>query len=187
MALESKNQTLASEFVTIKARVKAEMLRRSHDGSLKKYAGEEYDYSVAPTPGGQLLPEHFNKIIEPLNAVKPTGFETVSSGDQAMSIKDIETALSEMEKFPMSGSSSGRTDCQGSCSGLCYSHCWNSCSGCGYSCSTDCSGDCSDACNLNCAGSCGACSGCDSNCWGGCSGSCWGYQTGGSGSGYWIK
>lgn len=187
MALESKNQTLSSDFIAIKARVKAEMLRRSHNGSLKKYAGEDYDYNITPTAGGQLLPEHFNKIIEPLNAVKPTGLETVSPGDHAISIKDADVILSEMEKFPIGGDSSHRTDCQGNCSGLCYASCWNSCSGCGYSCSTDCSGDCSDACNLNCASSCGACSGCSSNCWGGCSGNCYGYQTTGTYSGHQIK
>ena len=63
MALASKNQTLASDFVSLKARVKSEMLRRCHAGSLKGYAGTDYEYTVQPEKGGQLLSEHVNKIV----------------------------------------------------------------------------------------------------------------------------
>ena len=163
MALESKNQTLASDFVSLKARVKAEMLRRCHTGSLKSYAGSDYEYTVKPEKGGRLLPEHVNKIIVPINAIKPTGLDQVVTGDQALSIDYISEQLSTHESYPMRGSG---TDCVGSCSGLCSSGCWNSCSGCGGACSHSCSGDCEGSCDGSCDG------GCDTTCSGGCQGHC---------------
>ena len=174
MALAPKNQTLASDFVSLKARVKSEMLRRCHTGSLKGYAGTDYEYTVQPEKGGQLLSEHVNKIVVPINAIKPTGLEQVVVGDQALSIDYISEQLSNHENYPMRGSG---TDCAGSCSGLCSSGCWNSCSGCGGSCSYSCSGGCDDTCSGGCDGSCGtSCwrDGCTSNCTAACRMDCTG-------------
>ena len=41
---------------TLKAKVKAEMLRRSKSGSVAAYGGADYDYSVAPGPGTSPCP-----------------------------------------------------------------------------------------------------------------------------------
>lgn len=65
MALNSQNQILASDFVSLKARVKAEMNRRRYSGSLTSYAGTAYDYTENPTSGGVIKPEHANKLIIP--------------------------------------------------------------------------------------------------------------------------
>ena len=158
MSLASKNVILASDFVSLKARVKAEMNRRCRSGSLTSYAGTSYDYSVTPVSNGKILPEHLNKLTTPVNAISNCGISEKQSGDVIPALDDFDTKLSSHEAFPMRGSG---TDCASGCSGLCSSGCWNSCSGCGGSCSYDCSG---------CSGTCSG--GCDTTCSGGCDGSC---------------
>ena len=200
MALTAGQQCLAEDFINFKARVKAEMLRRSYAGSLTAYGGSTYDYNNPPATGGQMKTEHINKIITPMNAVNTTGMEAQKVGDQADSIQSLNTILTNYENFPLYGSG---TDCASSCSGLCSNTCGNTCSGCGYgcgvgcsgSCSGGCSGDCSGGCSCTCSGSCGdgctqacgTCNGCSTNCWGGCSGNCWGVSSTGSGNGSWVK
>lgn len=174
MSLASKNIILASDFVSLKARVKAEMNRRCHSGSLTSYAGTNYDYSVTPASNGKILPEHLNKLTTPVNAISNCGIAEKQSGDVIPALDDFNTKLSSHEAFPMRGSG---TDCASSCSGLCSSGCWNSCSGCGGSCSYSCSGGCDNTCSGGCDGSCGgACwkDGCTSNCTAACRMDCTG-------------
>lgn len=189
MALIKQNQTLASDFVSLKARVKAEMQRRKYTGSLAKYAGVEWDYIVQPTVGEKLLPEHYNKIIEPLNAIAPTGYDNaVSQGIHAIAIKAAFDKLAEYEKK----STGGATDCAASCSGLCYTSCGSDCSitcgGCDYWCSTSCSGGCDTTCTSTCQSECQAkCGGqcgvqCGYSCYLSCRGNC-GKNCSGSSSG----
>lgn len=187
MALNSQNQILASDFVSLKARVKAEMNRRCRSGSLTAYAGAAYDYSVVPANGVIVKPEHLNKLVVPINAISPSGYTEKAAGDAVPELATLDAKLAAHEAYPMRGSGS---DCASGCSGLCSSGCYNSCSGCGGSCSYDCSGcsgtctgDCEGTCSGDCSTSCGgACwrDGCTSNCTaacrmdctGGCKGNC---------------
>ena len=187
MALNSQNQILASDFVSLKARVKAEMNRRCRSGSLTAYAGAAYDYSVLPANGVIVKPEHLNKLVVPINAISPSGYTEKAAGDAVPELATLDAKLAAHEAYPMRGSGS---DCASGCSGLCSSGCYNTCSGCGGSCSYDCSGcsgTCSGGCDTTCSGSCsgscgGACwrDGCTSNCTaacrmdctGGCKGNC---------------
>lgn len=187
MALNSQNQILASGFVSLKARVKAEMNRRCRSGSLTAYAGAAYDYSVVPANGVIVKPEHLNKLVVPINAISPSGYTEKAAGDAVPELATLDAKLAAHEAYPMRGSGS---DCASGCSGLCSSGCYNSCSGCGGSCSYDCSGcsgtctgDCEGTCSGGCSTSCGgACwrDGCTSNCTaacrmdctGGCKGNC---------------
>lgn len=187
MALNSQNQILASDFVSLKARVKAEMNRRCRSGSLTAYAGTAYDYSVVPANGVIVKPEHLNKLVVPINAISPSGYTEKAAGDAVPELATLDAKLAAHEAYPMRGSGS---DCASGCSGLCSSGCYNSCSGCGGSCSYDCSGcsgtctgDCEGTCSGGCSTSCGgACwrDGCTSNCTaacrmdctGGCKGNC---------------
>lgn len=187
MALNSQNQILASDFVSLKARVKAEMNRRCRSGSLTAYAGSAYDYSVVPANGVIVKPEHLNKLVVPINAISPSGYTEKAAGDAVPELATLDAKLASHEAYPMRGSGS---DCASGCSGLCSSGCYNTCSGCGGSCSYDCSGcsgTCSGGCDTTCSGSCsgscgGACwrDGCTSNCTaacrmdctGGCKGNC---------------
>jgi len=187
LALNSQNQILASDFVSLKARVKAEMNRRCRSGSLTAYAGAAYDYSVVPANGVIVKPEHLNKLVVPINAISPSGYTEKAAGDAVPELATLDAKLAGHEAYPMRGSGS---DCASGCSGLCSSGCYNSCSGCGGSCSYDCSGcsgtctgDCEGTCSGGCSTSCGgACwrDGCTSNCTaacrmdctGGCKGNC---------------
>lgn len=187
MALNSQNQILASDFVSLKARVKAEMNRRCRSGSLTAYAGSAYDYSVVPANGVIVKPEHLNKLVVPINAISPSGYTEKAAGDAVPELATLDAKLAAHEAYPMRGSGS---DCASGCSGLCSSGCYNNCSGCGGSCSYDCSGcsgtctgDCEGTCSGGCSTSCGgACwrDGCTSNCTaacrmdctGGCKGNC---------------
>ena len=183
MALTTGNAILASDLVAIKARVKAEMLRRNQVGSLTAYGGSSYDYTVTPTAGGKILPEHWNKLITPMNAMVNTGLSTVSSGQKIPPLNTINTLLTQAEGYSITGSS---TNCKSSCSGLCVGTCKTVCGG---GCSGGCSGGCTDSCTDNCTGCTGDCKGgchktckndcakgcawtCNSNCSGGCKADC---------------
>lgn len=172
MSLSAKEQCLAQEMIDIKARVKAEMNRRSRNGSLVAYAGTDYDYTVAPEAGGQMLTEHVNKIVVPMNAITASGMEEQVVGDQAMAMDGIDAKLTVYEVEPMQKNAT--SSCSGACSGLCVGGCYNNCSGCGSSCSYNCSGECNTTCSTNCGvDGCSDCTGsCKGGCYKGCTGSC---------------
>lgn len=168
MSLSAKEQCLAQEMIDLKARVKAEMNRRCHNGSLTAYAGADYDYTVAPEAGGQMFTEHVNKIVVPMNAITASGMEEQVVGDQAMAMDGIDAKLTVYEAEPMRNNAT--SSCSGACSGLCVGRCYNNCSGCGSSCSSNCSTNCGvDGCS-NCTGYCKG--GCNTTCTGGCKGTC---------------
>lgn len=177
MALNPKNQQLAQDFNDLKARVKAEMQRRQGTNSLVSYADAEYDYTIVPAKGEQLRTEHVNKIITPMDAITPTGYEQFEIGDQAVSIADLETRMDAHET--MSTAQGAATDCQGGCNGLCSSGCFSGCSGCtgcsgcGGSCSRNCTGNCDTECD-----GCDGCTGCDNctGCGSGCATECEGCE-----------
>ena len=162
MSLESKNTILASDFVSLKARVKAEMNRRRYVGSLVSYAGTAYDYSVIPISGGVISTEHINKLVTPVNAIAASGYTAKNSGDIVQELSVFSTKLKAHESQALYGA----TDCASSCSGLCSSACSGTCSGC-----SGCSG--CGGCDTTCSGSCiGGCEGCGSGCSAGCAPSC---------------
>ena len=184
MSFSKGNAILASELVSIKARVKAEMLRRNQVGSLASYGGSAYDYTVTPTAGGKILPEHWNKLITPMNAMVDTGLTTVNSGEQIPALDNLVTLLTKAESYSVTGNT---TNCKASCSGLCRGTCRSTCgTGCSNTCSSSCSNDCNDTCtnvcSMSCGGSCSHGCGndcekncaftCNNNCSGGCKAAC---------------
>ena len=186
MALSVGNRYLASEFINLNARVKAEMQRRKYKGSLVTYASASYDYTVTPTANSVVLPEHVNKIVEPLNAINDTGVDTGASGDVIKALDKANAFLTTAESYSVT---SKTTDCKSTCTGLCVTTCGSSCSGCSGSCTgqcTSCSG-CSGTCTSSCARACNSCmtdctgacaEGCSSSCMGGCKNGCKGSCTG---------
>ena len=185
MALYEGNVILASDFIAIKARVKAECARRKYNGSVASYADSSYDYTVEPSDGNVPLPEHFNKIIVPLNAITDTGRSQTQNGYLVRSMSGINSALTALEAIAETAASSG---CSASCTGLCQGTCATGCTGCtggcsgscGSGCSTGCSGGCKTTCRDLCADDCtGECEeSCSSYCSGGCDGGCKGYCKG---------
>ena len=189
MSLSAKEQCLAQEMIDLKARVKAEMQRRKGNGSLVAYAGTDYDYTVDPAAGGQMLTEHVNKIVVPMNAITASGMTEQAVGDQAMAMDGIDAKLTVYVAEP--AQKNGTSSCSGACSGLCVSSCYSSCGGsCSVGCGScgGCSGGCTGDCNETCSNQCGSdgCSGncgsnckrdgctayCGMSCWGKCSSNC---------------
>ena len=192
MALSVGNVILASDFIAIKARVKAECARRKYNGSVASYAGSNYDYTVTPADDNVPLPEHFNKIIVPMNAMVNTGRTQTQSGFLVRAMNDINTALTMLEAISETAASSG---CKSSCTGLCQGTCTTGCTGCTGTCSggcgSGCTGSCKNSCDWTCTRVCydncdstcyGECAtSCSGSCSGGCSANCKGTCTGGGG------
>ena len=189
MSLSAKEQCLAQEMIDLKSRVKAEMQRRKGNGSLVAYAGTDYDYTVDPAAGVQMLTEHVNKIVVPMNAITASGMTEQAVGDQAMAMDGIDAKLTVYVAEP--AQKNGTSSCSGACSGLCVSSCYSSCGGsCSVGCGScgDCSGGCTGDCKETCSNQCGSdgCSGncgsnckrdgctayCGMSCWGKCSNNC---------------
>lgn len=168
---------LTVDFKNLKAKVKAEMLRRQYSGPVSAYGGAAYDFSTAPADGGPLLGEHLKKNLEPMEAVNADGLPTypgvlTQAGQEAMEAKVTAWATRSITDYTA-------TDCKSGCTGTCYTSCQtgcysgcSGCSGCGSGCANGCSG-CGSGCAGGCSGGCdGGCSGCGSGCANGCSGGC---------------
>lgn len=152
----------ADRFAALKAKVKAECLRRSYEGSVASYGGASYDYSEAPAAGRVIRQEHRDKLIGPMRAVNsdviPAGQGVVSEEE----LKNLETRATVWAARSIADQSG--SDCKTGCTGTCYTGCTTGCSGC----------------SGGCSGGCKGCSGCGSGCAGGCTGEC---TTGCSGCG----
>lgn len=180
MALNSGDVFSATDFINLKARVKAECARRKYNGSVASYATATYDYTVVPSANTVPLPEHFNKIITPMNAMVNTGRSTVSSESLVAQLASISSALSTLEAKDVTASNSGCKSsctglCQGTCTGTCTSGCSSGCKGsckgsCSGSCASQCIDTCKDVCASDCTATCGL--GCSFGCVDTCSGTC---------------
>lgn len=180
MALNSGDVFSATDFINLKARVKAECARRKYNGSVASYATATYDYTVVPSANTVPLPEHFNKIITPMNAMVNTGLSTVSSGSLVVQLASISSTLSTLEAKDVTASNSGCKSsctglCQGTCTGTCTSGCSSGCKGsckgsCSGSCASQCIDTCKDVCASDCTATCGL--GCSFGCVDTCSGTC---------------
>jgi len=143
-----------SELNDMKKALKAELARRSGFGSMSKYAGSSYDFSVTPAKGGKILPEYGEKTVDLLLKIEdfkdlkltkdgqviPTAFSTAMT-----------TEIARLAKEDFTGSTSEKSSCRGDCSGLCVGTCIGQCNGC-QSCS-GCSG-CAASCGTGCASGC---------------------------------
>lgn len=166
----------SDRYTQLKARVKAECLRRCYQGSVAEYGGAAYDFTNAPSTDKNVLTEHFEKIATPLRAINPSGLPTAGQqkviSDAYLSL--MESKVSAFEQRNLADTSG--TDCAASCTGACYGTCATACSSCGASCSNNCSGGCGTSCSTNCSGGCSGdcdgCSGCGSGCASSCRGTC---------------
>lgn len=140
----------AERYAALKARVKAECLRRSGYFSLTSYAGPEYDYSVEPATGRTILLEHREKISIPLNAINPDRVPD-ATGKKIVSNSDIEAMEAFVDELESNEITSGRTGCKAACTGLCSGVCLSVCA---FTCSESCNGSCYQACTTSCKGGC---------------------------------
>lgn len=192
--MANDRKLLTADALNLKARVKAEMLRRSYSGSVAAYGGTAYDFSTKPVNDGPVLGEHLKKNLEPMRAVNGDGLPAypgplTKSGQEAM-----ETKIAAWKTRSLTDRSA--SDCKSGCTGTCYSGCQTgcyttctSCTGCTGTCTGSCqgcSGTCTGGCTNSCSGCGGSCSndcsGCGSGCSGDCDGGCRGCGSGCSGS-----
>ena len=132
----------ASEFNDLKARVKAECLRRKYKGSVESYGGSSYDYTNPAAAGKIIRYEHYSKIAVPLTAIDGVSRTPRSRINQA-DITEMTAAITSLESKSRYATTLANTGCAAQCTGLCY----NSCSG---GCKGTCSGDCWGACEDDC-------------------------------------
>lgn len=181
----------ATRFTQLKAKVKAEMLRRKYSGSVANYGSSDFDYTVVPKLDGIVQTEHLDKLAVPMQAVN---FEDIARTTDLIKDSDLTTMESKITAWSArSLTDKSGSDCMSGCTGTCYTGCatgcTDSCSGCGGSCSNNCSGcdgcsGCGSGCANTCSGSCsGGCSGdCGSGCTGYCTGGCGGVCSTGCGT-----
>lgn len=160
----------------LKAKVKAECLRRKYAGSVENYGSSTYDFSNNPTVGGVIKREYYDKNATPLNAINNnlvpkaniTNAENVALNDEIYNMDYQVSAWMTTDK-----TNKDHSDCANSCTGLCLS-CTGSCSsGCSNTCRANCANDCTGVCGDGCTNSCRGCgSGCSGSCYGDCDGGC---------------
>lgn len=153
----------------LKAKIKAECLRRSKTGSVAQYGQGTYDFTAIPDKNVIVAKEHYEKMAVPLNAINSDNQPYVN-GERVASeteILNMEAKVAIYESRSITDNQA--SDCKSSCTGLCYSctgQCVSACSGC-----SGCSG-CGGACSYGCSGGCSGCSGCGNACSSGCGGTC---------------
>lgn len=165
----------------LKAKVKAECLRRKYTGSVENYGSSTYDFSNNPIIGGIIGKEYYDKNATPLNAINKNSVPKAH-------ITDTENIILNNEIYNMDyqvsawmttdKTNKNHSDCAVSCTGLCLS-CTGSCtSGCSNTCRANCANDCTGVCGDGCTNSCRGCgSGCSGSCYGDCDGGCKGTCT----------
>ena len=166
MSLSKDNLLSAADFIGLKARVKAEMLRRNGSGDLSAYGGTVWDYTIPPVADEVVSMELFNKLIQPQQAITTTGVAIlVANNDTSLHDMTIIDAKQTLFEAQARGATSGN-DCAALCSGMCIATCSTACIG-------GCTGQCTTTCWGGCKGSstCGGCTGC-TGCGGACSGPC---------------
>jgi len=146
----------AERFTALKAKVKAEMLRRCKSGSVAAYGGTAYDYTDTPASGHVIRKEHIEKLTTPMRAVNPDLVPEPGSVVSASELANLEARITAWASRSLTDKTA--SDCKSGCTGACYGNCTGGCSG---------------TCSGGCSGSCGDCGGmCGENCWGYCVDGC---------------
>ena len=164
----------------LKAKVKAECLRRKYTDSVENYGSSTYDFSNNPTVGGVIKREYYDKNATPLNAINNQAIKKANITDKDNILLNDE--IYKMDEYVttwmgIAQNNDSYSGCANSCTGLCLS-CTNTCtSGCSNTCRANCANDCSNHCGDGCTSYCGGCTGscqggCQSSCENGCKGTC---------------
>lgn len=173
MALTFGSKITAEDFNNLKAKVKAEMLRRKYTGSVAAYGT---DYSDVPTQKGKIKAVHIQEIVNPLNQITATNYTNTAAKSKILAMQQLETLVTTLAAKNVNPANTD-TGCDASCTGLCRTACSETCDGCTGSCTGTCQGcsgtcyeQCADNCSTTCRGSCSG--GCDGTCKGKCKGTC---------------
>lgn len=203
MSLTEGSRILAEDFIILKERVKAEMLRRSKGKG--KLIGYDTDYTIMPSVDERVLSSHVNELIDPLNLINDTGYSSIincnglctgsctsSCGNCGGSntsnvteniIMELDTLDAKLTVWESIKKTSTDHGCNANCTGLCSTGCYGTASGSGSGGTGEDSGDdaggdsCNGLCTGTCSGACGNCGGCGTTCSGSCSGTSGGCST----------
>ena len=167
MAFTFGSKITAEDFNNLKAKVKAEMLRRKYTGSVAAYGT---DYSDVPTQKGKIKAVHIQEIVNPLNQITATNYTNTAAKSKILAMQQLETLVTTLAAKNVNPANTD-TGCNASCTGLCRTACSETCDGCSGSCTGTCTGSCSGGCS-GCGGNCSGT--CDNTCKGSCSGGCGG-------------
>lgn len=141
--LEKDKYFYADDFNALKARVKAELARRSHYKDISQYSNANYDYEKTPEEDLRITIEHINKILEPMQHIHPKkiGFDDKVASDGTLlkfkpdePIPNLNILLSYLavcETDNVQWSYTSQEHCMANCEGLCHIGCYNRCKGCG--------------------------------------------------------
>ena len=69
----------AQRFADLKARVRAECLRRCYTGSVAAYGGADYEYTNPAATGHTIDTEHYEKLAFPLAQINSSKVSIISS------------------------------------------------------------------------------------------------------------
>ena len=142
----------AEKVIELKAKIKAEMLRRNGHGSLEKYAGSSYDFTITPVKGELIKAEHGQKTVDLLLKIEDYGDLTLSEQYSKIPSSFTEELLTEIDRLASetkTGLLTEKSSCRGDCTGLCVGSCigqCNGCTSCTASCGTGCASGCKSAC-----------------------------------------
>ena len=98
-------------------------------GSLKKYASQEYDFSIMPQNGKQISDEHIQKIVDPLLEINDFLQDNSLKKERTaleMTLEKAENFADKMLNIQKDAKVSG---CRGNCTGLCELACASTCMG----------------------------------------------------------
>lgn len=145
------------QILEIKAKLKAEMLRRGLNnstasfGSLSEYAGSDYDFTNIPTENTHLTKDQGEKTINILYRVEDQkGCDYVIDDSRSPSDNNFEALNTYIDTLAAEDIEAMHTSCRGACSGLCFGSCIGLCNGCSGKCDTGCVG-CVATCGTGCA------------------------------------
>lgn len=175
--MANDRKLLTADALSLKEKVRAEMLRRSYSGSVADYGGSGYDFSTPPRTDGPVLGEHLKKNLEPMQAVNGDGLPVYPGPLTRAGQEVMETKINVWKARSITDRSG--SDCKNGCTGMCYTTCqtgcYNTCTSCtGCSGCSGCGGGCGSGCRGECETSCTACgSQCVVNCTS-CRGDCYG-------------
>jgi hypothetical protein len=123
----------AEQVIELKAKLKAELARRSGLGSVAEFASDEYDFTEVPQAGRAITADQGKKIIDLLLQICDyKDLRYVVKGDTLPEAFDAELLdlVDKLSKEQITGDSTEVSSCNGLCTGLCVGSCINTCNGC---------------------------------------------------------
>lgn len=168
----------AQQAIDLKAKLKAELLRRNGHGSVSTYGGSSYNFTTTPAKGQQVKLEHGQKTVDLFLKIKDYGNLMLSQKSFPIPSDFTDELIAEVDKLAAeskTGKSTEVSSCRGACTGLCVGSCHgncNGCTGCTASCGTGCASGCNTGCGSGCVGNCKG--SCNTGCSTGCSTACTG-------------